>query len=830
MDQKKKKVPVARKQRIATISRALRMALAVLLALSLMPATALFAYADEAELPGIELVEEEQDLQAQDDLDELFESDEVEGENATDASELELPSNDESEDPSESDFNDEELEELRKLRDAAALELKEATGLELQSTEDFGIAELSFEVLLQANAAMFEIKAQASGQLTIANQWDSAIVVSRNNGTGTQVAPWGKTSLTVTNGDTIRVIESKPGVTFRSWTSISSPFTSGVKAALTAMPTMSAFTTTSAGTIAGDYFFNNFNYEGSLASLPAGSFKTSKITTLGMFSFNSFNEKGALTSLPAGSFDLSGLTTVSDWVFSWFNSEGSLKTLPAGSFDTSRITTVGDGFCIWFNYDASISSLPAGSFNLSRVTTAGKSFFSGFNSGGRIASLPAGSFDLSRVTKAGDDFLSFFCSFSPIASLPASFKLPQKPNPLGKDYCFLMFAQSSLTRGNQSVSLYFVAASSITFSGTNITPVSPTKGATVKVNGAAAPKSYTVSYNANGGSGSVSSQTVTNGASFTTRANGFTRSGYAFTGWNTAANGSGSTWAASTTRTYQATSNTTLYAQWKKSTTATKPKINTTVASVHAGITGVSYKKTLAATGTGTITWSRVSGNLPPGLKLSSAGVISGKPTKPGTYSFKVRATNSLGNTTKSFTIKVNKPSISISYQTHVQSVGWQAFKKDGAMSGTSGKALRLEGIKINLKNNTGISGGIRYSTHVQSIGWQKKVSLNTNGKSLKDVKGPMSGTSGRALRLEAITIELTGDLKKHYDIYYRVHAQSVGWMGWARNGEQAGTAGHAYRLEGIQIVLVPKVGGKKPANTFKGITTPPKTKSFIKK
>ncbi|MCL2807723.1 MAG: putative Ig domain-containing protein [Coriobacteriia bacterium] len=261
-----------------------------------------------------------------------------------------------------------------------------------------------------------------------------------------------------------------------------------------------------------------------------------------------------------------------------------------------------------------------------------------------------------------------------------------------------------------------------------------------------------------------------------------------------------------------------------------KPKITTTVASVHAGITGINYKKTLKATGTGAITWSRISGSLPPGLKLSSAGVITGKPTKPGTYNFKVRATNSIGNTTKTFTIKVNNPSISISYQTHVQSIGWQAFKKDGAMSGTSGKALRLEGIKINLKNNTGISGGISYSTHVQSIGWQKKVSLNTNGKSLKDVKGPMSGTSGKALRLEAITIELTGDLKKHYDIYYRVHAQKVGWMGWARNGEQAGTAGHAYRLEGIQIVLVPKVGGKKPGNTFKGITTPANTKSFIKK
>ena len=65
-----------------------------------------------------------------------------------------------------------------------------------------------------------------------------------------------------------------------------------------------------------------------------------------------------------------------------------------------------------------------------------------------------------------------------------------------------------------------------------------------------------------------------------------------------------------------------------------------------------------------------------------------------------------------------------------------------------------------------------------------------------------MSGTSGQAKRLEAIRIRLTGELANHYDIYYRVHAQSFGWMGWAKNGEAAGTARYAKRLEAIQIVL----------------------------
>ena len=80
-----------------------------------------------------------------------------------------------------------------------------------------------------------------------------------------------------------------------------------------------------------------------------------------------------------------------------------------------------------------------------------------------------------------------------------------------------------------------------------------------------------------------------------------------------------------------------------------------------------------------------------------------------------------------------------------------------------------------------------------------------------------MSGTSGRALRLEGIRIRLTGEIAKYYDVYYRVHCQNIGWMGWAKNGQDAGSAGYAYRLEGIQIVLVPK-GEKAPAATYKNI------------
>ena len=43
------------------------------------------------------------------------------------------------------------------------------------------------------------------------------------------------------------------------------------------------------------------------------------------------------------------------------------------------------------------------------------------------------------------------------------------------------------------------------------------------------------------------------------------------------------------------------------------------------------------------------------------------------------------------------------------------------------------------------------------------------------------SGTSGKAKRLEAIQIKLSGKVADKYDIYYCVHAQNVGWLGWAK-------------------------------------------------
>jgi len=90
--------------------------------------------------------------------------------------------------------------------------------------------------------------------------------------------------------------------------------------------------------------------------------------------------------------------------------------------------------------------------------------------------------------------------------------------------------------------------STFTFSsdGTNVTAT------------AASSPSYTVAFNGNGGTGSMANETNSAPKALTNDA--FARTGYTFTGWNTAANGSGTSYANGATYAFSASA--TLYAQW----------------------------------------------------------------------------------------------------------------------------------------------------------------------------------------------------------------------------------------------------------------------------
>ena len=168
---------------------------------------------------------------------------------------------------------------------------------------------------------------------------------------------------------------------------------------------------------------------------------------------------------------------------------------------------------------------------------------------------------------------------------------------------------------------------------------------------------------------------------------------------------------------------------------------------------------------------------------------------------------------------------VDVSYRTQVQTYGWQKTVKNGQLAGTMGQGKRMETMTISVKDLAGTDSdlGIRYNAHVQSIGWQGDVNDPETWK--KD--GENAGTVGMGKRLEAIQIELSGDDAEKYDVYYRVHAQSYGWLNWAKNGEISGTAGYGKRLEGIQIIVVEK--GAEINTSFGGIKST-NSKSYIVK
>ena len=129
----------------------------------------------------------------------------------------------------------------------------------------------------------------------------------------------------------------------------------------------------------------------------------------------------------------------------------------------------------------------------------------------------------------------------------------------------------------------------------------------------------------------------------------------------------------------------------------------------------------------------------------------------------------------------------------HVQNIGWTG-EASRSVFGTTGQALRLEALGLKLAGLP-FDGDIEYCLHVQNAGWE-----NTWGKN-----GDVAGTTGKGMRAEAVRIQLKGDVAAHMNVWYRVHSQDYGWSGWAKDGDPAGTTGLAKRAEAVEVLIQSK-------------------------
>lgn len=146
----------------------------------------------------------------------------------------------------------------------------------------------------------------------------------------------------------------------------------------------------------------------------------------------------------------------------------------------------------------------------------------------------------------------------------------------GTFYTSGVTSTTEITRGtitvNKTTSRQNISFSvSFPFNGAWNGVYSGTKSASGSISVDAKP-SYTIKYNANGGSGAPSSQTKWYGTNITLSSSKPTRTGHSFLGWATSSSATSPTYAAGAT--YSANASVTLYAVWKANTYTVKYDAN----------------------------------------------------------------------------------------------------------------------------------------------------------------------------------------------------------------------------------------------------------------
>jgi len=136
----------------------------------------------------------------------------------------------------------------------------------------------------------------------------------------------------------------------------------------------------------------------------------------------------------------------------------------------------------------------------------------------------------------------------------------------------------------------------------------------------------------------------------------------------------------------------------------------------------------------------------------------------------------------------------SIEYAAHVQTHGWMDPVVDGMVAGTEGESKRIEALLIDPPKGFVID----VMAHVQRRGdmWFRGLGHGNT---------TVIGTTGKGLRMEGLRIDVkardndwVGDRK----IEYRTHVQRIGWTDWCREGTYCGTTGKSLRVEAVQIRL----------------------------
>ena len=380
---------------------------------------------------------------------------------------------------------------------------------------------------------------------------------------------------------------------------------------------------------------------------------------------------------------------------------------------------------------------------------------------------------------------------------------------------------------------------------------------------------FAVIFDGNGGAGSMDKVEADGGSEVVLPANRFSREGHGFAGWNTAKDGSGTSYADGAAVTLNGSM--TLYAQWREDEPEPTPEpgpgaIKLTGFEHVEGIGDEASRQEGDGIVIGTTGQSKrleqfslalpkdVEGSIEYRGHLQSKGWVDwskdGAPCGTTGESRRVEAVQMR-------LVGKLDDTHSVWYRAHVQNMGWLGWARDGHAAGTAGQSLRAEAVEVQVlpkgqvpgdyvERQASYVGAAVARVHLQDWGWtgtESALEFGTTGQSRRleairlsvpnqPVSGgvayevhaqnrgwmpaaadsAMAGTTGESRRLEAVRIRLTGEAAQegNYSVWYRVHSQNRGWLGWAHDGQDAGTEGLSLRAEAIDVQILPQ--GQVPA------------------
>ncbi len=129
----------------------------------------------------------------------------------------------------------------------------------------------------------------------------------------------------------------------------------------------------------------------------------------------------------------------------------------------------------------------------------------------------------------------------------------------------------------------------------------------------------------------------------------------------------------------------------------------------------------------------------------------------------------------------------------NMQNADWLSTSGNSIIIGAPSEYRAIEGIRLKLAN-TSCPGSIVYSASYLDGSWE---SLKSDG----EISGDLTGNK----LVQSFRFELTGEISKFYDVYYRAYIDTFGWQGWAKNGEACGSQNYYRLIQAVEIRLVPK-------------------------